>query len=148
MTREELKKQKEKEEKKFIKSIVGREITGKEKDKFRTTDAWKTFRNQIKKERQVDELTGRKLTKTWNCHHRRTDSRLYTKLNKSSFLALNNQQHKLYHIVYEEMRKDPTYLDRLKKFILKDLNANNWESFVYKKNSKKTTESLVRQMNC
>lgn len=136
MTREEIKKKKEKEEREFINSIKGVLIDGKTKDRFRTTDAWKKFRNAVKSERLVDELTGRKLTKTWNCHHRRTDGRYYTDLKKASFRAFNNQMHKLFHIVYEEMRKNPKFLDNLKRMVLKDLKLNNYESFVYKKGGK------------
>lgn len=132
MTREEMRRKKRLEELKFIRSISGISIDGKVKDKFRTTSIWKEFRNTIKKERAVDELTGRKLTKTWNCHHRLTDSCFYTKLKRSNFRAFNNQMHKLYHIVYEEMRKNPDFLDKLKKMVMKDLNDNKWASFVYK----------------
>lgn len=133
MTRKELKEKKIKAEKEFIKSIKGREINSELKNKYRTTTQWKELKREIKEERKVDDLTGRPLTKTWNCHHRCTDSRKYTDTKKSQYMALNNQQHSLYHIVYEEMRKNPKYLDKLKKEVLKDLKRNNWESFVYKK---------------
>jgi len=133
MTREEKRKEKEKEELKFIKSIKGKEINSSLKSKFRLTSIWKNFRRALKEKRKVDELTGRKLTKTWNCHHRRSDSKLYTNLKESDFMCLNNQMHDFYHICYEEMRKDIKFLDRVKKEIVKDLKKNNFQSFVYKK---------------
>lgn len=133
MTREERKKIKEKEERNFIKTIKGKVITSVLKSKFRATSVWLNFRTALKNERKVDELTGRKLTKTWNCHHRRTDSRLYTDLNKKYFMCLNNQMHDYYHITYEEMRKNPKFLDKVKREVLKDLKRNNWQSFIYKK---------------
>ena len=141
MTREEKKKEKLKKEKTFISSIKGVPIDSKTKDKYRTTQQWKDLKKELKKERKVDAFTGRPLTKTWNCHHRSTDSSEYTSTNKAMYLTLNNQQHSLYHIIYEEMRKNPKYLDLIKKQVLKDLKMNNWESFVYKKPKKNGGET-------
>ena len=135
MTREEKKKQKRKEEEDFVKSLFGKRLTSVLKNKFRETFIWKDFRNGLKQKRKVDFFTGRKLTKTWNCHHRRTDSRLYTDLNEDYYLALNNQMHSLYHICYEEMRKDPKFLRRIEEQILIDLKLNDNESFIHKKKS-------------
>jgi hypothetical protein len=140
MTREEKRKEKERIEKEFIDSLKNKNITSEQKAKFRTTSFWKNFRNALKAKMKFDFLTGRKLTKTWNCHHRRTDSKLYTVLDEKNFMCLNNQMHDWWHITYEEMRKNPKFLDRVKIEVLKDLNENNWESFIYKKLENQTIE--------
>lgn len=133
MTRQERKLENRKKILSYIESLKGKILTQKDKSKFRTTFVWNDFRDSMKKKYKVDALTGRKLTKTWNCHHRRSDSKLYTDLNEKYFLCLNNQQHDLYHIVYEEMLKNPDYLDNMKKLILEDIKTNKGESFIYKK---------------
>ena len=124
MTREEKRKQKLKEEKEFIESIKGEIITGKEKGKFRLTSVWKKFREKLKDERKVDALTGRKLTKTWNLHHVRFDSKLYTDLNEKYFLTLNNQIHDLLHICISETIKNPDFMKILTKEVNRHIKIN------------------------
>lgn len=125
MTRAEQKYLKECKEKQFIESIKGQKIDGQTKGKFRLTDTWKNFRKYIHDKYKVDYLTKRKLTKTWNCHHERFDSKLYTDLNEEFFLPLNNQQHDVLHIVISETIKDSTYLDRLCELVHKHIKLND-----------------------
>lgn len=124
MTRKEQKEQKLKKEKEFIASIKGKHIDGKTKELFRSTSVWKDFRTELKNERKVDALTGRKLTKTWNCHHERFDSKLYTDLDKEHFLCLNNQMHDWLHIAVSETIKDPTFMDRAKELVNYHIKLN------------------------
>ena len=125
MTREEKKYIKECKEKQFIESIKGKKIDGKTKAEFRKTSIWKEFRNKLFKERKVDALTGRKLTKTWNCHHERFDPTLYTDLNEEFFLTLNTQMHDWLHVAISETIKNPNFMDIAKKLVDKHIQLNN-----------------------
>ena len=125
MTRSEQKYLKECKEKQFIESIKGKKIDGKTKAEFRKTSVWKEFRNKLFKERKVDALTGRKLTKTWNCHHERFDPTLYTDLNEEFFLTLNTQMHDWLHVAISETIKNPKFMDIAKEFIEKHIQLND-----------------------
>ncbi len=124
MTRAEQKELKLKKEQDFIKSIKGKAISGKLKDLFRATTVWKSFRKFMKDKYKVDFLTGRKLTKTWNLHHRNFRPTEYTNLKEESFRCLNNQQHDVLHVVISETIKDPDYLNRLCKEVLDTIKFN------------------------
>lgn len=113
MTREQLKQEKLKKEKEFLKSIEGKYLNQQEKSKFRETSVWKEFRKNLKEKRKVDAITGRKLTKTWNCHHERFDPSLYTNLQERYFLCLNNQMHDLLHVCVSETIKNPKFMKKL-----------------------------------
>lgn len=125
MTREEQKKEKLKKEKQFIESVKGKALNQQEKSKFRETTVWKDFRKELKEKRKVDAITGRKLTKTWNCHHERFDSRLYTDLNDNYFLCLNNQMHDLLHVCVSETIKNPQFMKRLSEIVDYHIRLNN-----------------------
>lgn len=125
MTRQERKEEKLKKELEFINSIKGKHIDSKTKDLFRRTSIWNNFRKGLKAKRKVDALTGRKLTKTWNNHHVRFDSKLYTDLDEKYFLCLNNQMHDLVHICVSETIKNPQFLDKLKEIVDWHIEVNN-----------------------
>lgn len=125
MTRAEMKKEKLKKEEEFIKSLKGKKINGMEKGKFRQTTAWKTFREHMKKKCEVDALTGRKLTKTWNLHHVRFDSTLYSDLDEKYFLTLNNQIHDLLHICISETIKNPNFMKKLTELVEYHIKIND-----------------------
>ena len=124
MTRKEIHERKLQREQELISSLKGKKITGKEKDLFRTTSVWKEFRNRLKAERKVDVLTGRKLTKTWNCHHERFDPALYLDLDERYFLCLNNQMHDVVHICVSETIKDPEFMNRLSEIVQFHIKIN------------------------
>ena len=113
MTRKEQRELKLRKETEFLNSIRDKPIDGKLKGEYRTTSFWKDFRNLLKKERKTDYLTGRKLTKTWNCHHMRFDPRLYTYLDKEFFRCYNNQIHDLVHLCVTETIKNPDFMKKL-----------------------------------
>ena len=125
MTRKEQREEKLRKEKEFIDSIKGTHIDGKIKELFRRTSVWKNFRNELKNERKIDALTGRKLTKTFNTHHMRFDSRLYTDLDKEFFLVLNTQIHDWLHIAISETIKDPAFMDKAKELVMKHIQIND-----------------------
>ena len=125
MTRKEQKEEKLKRELEFINSIKGQYIDGKTKNEYRKTSIWKDFRKSLKDKRKVDAITGRKLTKTWNNHHVRFDSRLYTDLDEEYFMCLNNQMHDLVHICVSETIKNPKFLDKLKEVVEWHIKVNN-----------------------
>lgn len=113
MTRKEIHEEKLRKEQELISSLKGNIITGKLKELFRRTSVWNNFRKGLKDKRKVDFLTGRKLTKTWNCHHMRFDSRLYTDLDEEYFRCYNNQMHDLVHTCVSETIKNPDFMKKL-----------------------------------
>ena len=125
MTRAEQKKEKLKKEKEFIESCKGKYLNQQEKSKFRSTSIWKEFRKYMKEKYVIDALTGRKLTKTWNLHHVRFDSTLYTELDEEYFLTLNNQMHDLLHVCVSETIKNPDFMKILTAAVNKHIQINN-----------------------
>ena len=124
MTRAEQKKEKLKKEQEFIQSCKGKYLNQQEKSKFRETTFWKEFRKGLKEKRKVDAITGRKLTKTWNCHHERFDPALYTDLNEEFFLTLNNQMHDWLHIAVSETIKNPNFMNKAKELVELHIKLN------------------------
>lgn len=125
MTRKEQKAEKLRKETEFIDSIKNTLIDGKIKGEYRKTSFWKDFRNRLKKERKTDYITGRKLTKTWNCHHMRFDPRLYTDLDEQYFRCYNNQIHDLVHICVSETIKNPDFMKKLTEEVDIHILLNN-----------------------
>ena len=124
MTRAEARKQKIRDEETLIASMKGMPVDSKTKGEFRKTSMWKEFRNRLKKERKVDAITGRKLTKTWNLHHMRFDPRKYTDLEEEYFMCLNNQMHDLLHVCVSETIKDPAFMERLNRVVKEHIKLN------------------------
>ena len=129
-------------EKQFIESINNHKIDSTTKSKYRLTTQWKNFRKSfyiigqkiLKNGKKkdiigIDYLTGSKLTKTFNLHHKGNQSDLYTSLDRNRYIALNNLSHKCIHYIYTQMCKDRTYLDRLTKLINEMGEMNNWTDF-------------------
>lgn len=140
MTREEKKKEKLEEEKQFIESIKGKYLTGDLKKKFRETMFWKNFRGEfyivdikiLKNGKKkfiigVDYLTRNKLTKRFNLHHKKLDSRFYTELIKKYYVPLNPQSHECVHWFYTQCIKDPTFEKRFLDLIHEMLELNNFK---------------------
>ena len=124
MTRAESREAKRRSEESLIASMKGNRVTGKVKEEFRRTSVWKEFRSRLRKERKVDAITGRKLTKTWNLHHMRFDSRLYTELDEEWFMCLNNQMHEVLHICISETIKNPRFMKTLSDMVQKHISIN------------------------
>lgn len=138
MTRAEQKEKKLQEEEKFIKSIEGKLVDGKQKQAFRKTQAWKDFRRKfyIKEQKKLkngktkdipndDPITLKPLSKTFNLHHMDLDPHHYTNLDEENFVAIGTQAHEVLHWLYGYYRKDPAILDRLKILLDKMRRLNN-----------------------
>ena len=143
MTREEIKKQKLKEEKEFIESIKGKAITGKEKGKFRLTSVWKKFREQFKG--KCDPITLKPVRKGYQLHHLSLDPKLYSDLTKSHYIPLSPQCHEYIHWLYGYYRHDKKILTRIKKVLDKMVELNDGRDvrdFMPKKPVVKKTKSV------
>lgn len=76
---------------------------------FRRSKEWKIFREKLKKKQKVDPITGSRLQKGCNCHHRDFNPNHYTDIsNENNFVCLNNMSHDVLHFVFGsgENRKD------------------------------------------
>lgn len=72
----------------------------KEKTKFRQTAAWKNFRQQLKKERKVDFITGKPLYSGFQVHHCDLNPEHYKNLTPDNFVTLNKMFHEIIHEIY------------------------------------------------
>ena len=104
--------------------------TQKEKRKFRASKRWKEFRDRIKEERKVCEITGAKLTKMWQLHHCLLDETKYEDLShEENFCALSWNMHKCVHFLFckskpKEWRKRVLNLIKILKKMEKLMTAN------------------------
>jgi hypothetical protein len=115
MTRAERLKEKLLEEALFLKSIVGKYLTSDDKNRFRDTSVWKTFRKKFSN--KPDALSLKKLPKRWNLHHMSLSPYNYTCLDESLFIPLGSKNHEIIHHLYGLYRKDKAILDRLKDIL-------------------------------
>lgn len=78
------------------------------KNKVRKTPEWKEFRENLIKEQKVDPITGKKLQKGCNCHHRDLNIEHYDQFDNERQVMLNRQSHEILHFFYgdERHRKD------------------------------------------
>lgn len=74
--------------------------SAKEKAKFRTTTTWKDFRQKMRKERKVDAITGKPLSKSYNLHHCDMSDKNYTNLEEENFECLNSTSHDIIHFLF------------------------------------------------
>ena len=137
MTREERKQFYLEEEKKKVDDLKGKLINKDEKHWFRHTHTWKNFRETFRyvdekvlkngKKKPIkakDPFTGNDLVKTFNLHHLDLDSRNYTELDPTHFLACNPGTHDIIHSLYTQYCKDQTSIDRLFEIIKKMYEIN------------------------
>lgn len=100
----------------------------KMKRKFRASKAWKDFRHSINVEQKgVDPITGCKLSKSFNCHHRIQDKEQYTNIeDKSHYVGLNKETHDVVHFILRYVKKygDLRVLDNLYEEIRKEIELN------------------------
>lgn len=110
-------KAKSKQSKQSIKSTRSQ---GKAKQKFRSTSTWKNFRQLLRKERRVDEITLQPLRSGFQVHHmilhgRGSDEESYQDLSdKKNFRCYQAMTHRVIHWLFNFYKKDPTILDRIK----------------------------------
>ena len=99
----------------------------KAKQKFRSTKKWKDFKSELRKKQKVDPVTGAKLTRMANCHHKDLDESHYEDLsNEDNFVFLNKMTHDVVHFFFS--RKFPTrWRERIKNIskILEEMEELN-----------------------
>lgn len=88
------------------KKLEKEQSTQQKKTKFRTTKKWKDFRDKIRKQQVNDPVTGSKLTRMANLHHKDLDENNYEDLSdESHFVFLNKMTHDTVHFLFS--KKDP-----------------------------------------
>lgn len=94
--------------------------SSRSKSKFRSTSTWKNFRQLLRKERRVDEITLQPLRAGFQVHHmilhgRGSDEESYQDLSdKKNFRCYQAMTHRVIHWLFNFYKKDPTILDRIK----------------------------------
>lgn len=93
----------------------------KMKRNFRNSKAWKEFKKKKKEEQgKYDPITGGKLSRTANLHHRDLDEDHYTDISCSdNFVLLNHNTHEFLHWLYRYYQKDPVIIERIEKELKK-----------------------------
>ena len=94
--------------------------TQKSKRNFRNSKAWRTFRHEMNiKQKGIDPITGAKLTKGCNLHHRHItagDDDYKDISNEDDFVMLNSMTHKMLHFGYTYYKKyGREFLDRIEE---------------------------------
>lgn len=91
----------------------------KAKRSFRASKAWKLFRHKINvKQKGIDPITGAKLVKGCNLHHRHVtagEDDYKDMSNEDDFVMLGSMCHKMLHFLYTYWKKDPLILDRIEE---------------------------------
>lgn len=104
-----------------------RQNNQKAKTKFRSTKKWKDFRDKVRHEQKVDPVTGQKLTRCANLHHKDLNEEHYEDIsNEDNFVFVNPLTHKVIHWFFSKSK--PTQWrerwERLKP-ILEDMERIN-----------------------
>lgn len=123
MTRQQQKQEKLKKEEAFLKSLIGKKLTGLEKNKFRQTTVWIKFRERFKG--AIDPITLKKVSKRFQLHHMDLNPEHYTDLKFENFAPLNGTTHDLIHYLYGYYRKDKQILKRIQKLLDKMVEIND-----------------------
>ena len=92
----------------------------KAKRSYRNSKEWKSFRHKMNvKQKGIDPITGGKLAKGANLHHRHVtaDEEEYQNItNEEDFVMLNLMTHKVLHWVYTYYKKyGREFLDRIEE---------------------------------
>lgn len=74
--------------------------SAKDRAAFRKSAKYKKFRKWLKKERQIDELTGSLLAPGFQVHHLDMNPDNYEKLIPENFVTLNPFSHKVIHFLF------------------------------------------------
>lgn len=106
--------------------------TQKMKRDWRKSKAWKEFRHKMNViQKGIDPITGRKLTKGANCHHKilTSDEEVYTDIsNTDNFCIVNKTTHDILHwcLRYIKMTHDMSVIDRLYDEVKYEAILNNF----------------------
>lgn len=75
--------------------------TQKDKTKFRASKKWRDFRDRIRHVQEKDPVTGAKLSRMSNLHHKDLNEEHYEDLSdESHFVFLNKKTHETVHFLY------------------------------------------------
>lgn len=96
----------------------------REKKRFRQRKEWLEFREQQRKKRKIDGITGRKLVKCYELHHMDLNPEHYTNLDEENFIPLNKNTHKFIHWLYPYFLEDEGVIDRLREVLLQMKRIN------------------------
>lgn len=100
----------------------------KEKTKFRSTKKWKSFRDRMRdKQDKKDPVTGQKLTRMANLHHKDLDESHYEDLSdEDNFVFVNQITHKVIHWFFSKS-KPKQWRERWERLrpILEDMERLN-----------------------
>jgi len=104
-----------------------RQDNQKWKTKFRASKEWKEFRDRMREKQKVDPVTGAKLTRMANLHHKDLDEANYTDLSdEDDFVFVNQMTHKCIHFLFSKS-KPKEWRRRIEKLIeiLEDMERIN-----------------------
>ena len=91
----------------------------KAKRSFRSSKAWKDFRHEMNvKQNGIDPITGKKLRKGCNLHHRHVTAseEEYGDISDSSdYVMLNSSTHRWMHEIFRYWKSDPDILRRIEE---------------------------------
>jgi hypothetical protein len=91
----------------------------KSKRNFRNSKAWKEFRHKMNVlQHGIDPITGAKLAKGCNLHHRHIsagEDDYKDMSNEDDFVMLGSMCHKMLHFLYIYWKKDPSIMDRIEE---------------------------------
>lgn len=77
--------------------------TQAEKRKFRASREWKEFRDKMREKQKVDPVTGQKLTRMANLHHKCLDEEKYEDISdEDNFVFVNHLTHKVIHFFFSK----------------------------------------------
>ena len=86
------------------------------KRRFRASKKWKEFRDRIRKKQQVDPVTGQKLTRMANLHHKDMYGDYEDLRDEDKFVFLNQATHDCVHFLFLKARPHE-WRERLRRII-------------------------------
>lgn len=87
------------------------------KDRVRKSKEWLEFRDKLIKSQKIDPITGKKLQKGCNCHHRDLNVDNYDKFSNERQVMLNRQTHTILHFFYGDERHKKDWRTMVKNLI-------------------------------
>lgn len=99
------------------------------KTKFRASKKWKDFRDRMREKQKVDPVTGAKLTRCANLHHKvlTDEESVYTDISdEDNFVFVNQMTHKVIHFLFSKS-KPGEWRSRIARLveILEDMEEKN-----------------------
>ena len=105
-------------------------MTGLDRQKYRTSNEWRSFREQMKQQQKVCKFCGAPLKGRWNLHHIHNCKTMeeYMSHNSNDFLCLCNQCHTTLHWIARKKSKSKFFIKM--KQIAKSIGfGDDWIKF-------------------